>query len=40
MRAGVASYPAHADDRDALYMAADSALLGVCDSEQVVGVAL
>jgi diguanylate cyclase (GGDEF)-like protein len=40
MRAGIASYPDHAGDRDALYMAADSALLGACDSEQVVSVAL
>ena len=40
LRGGLACYPDHADNRDELYMAADSALVGACDSDQLVNVAL
>jgi diguanylate cyclase (GGDEF)-like protein len=40
LRGGVACYPDHADNHDELYMAADSALVGACDSDQLVSVAL
>ncbi len=40
VRAGLASFPDHAADRDELYMAADVALADACDGDRAVAVAV
>jgi CheY-like chemotaxis protein len=40
VRAGLASCPNHAADRDELYMAADAALAEACDAQRLIAVAV
>jgi GGDEF domain-containing protein len=40
VRAGLASCPSHAADRDELYMAADAALAEACDAKRLITVAV